>query len=465
MRSACPPPPRTTAPRRSRHTTATTGARSLPPAIVGRTGTASSFWVHVTHGDPVGLWLRLEDGSVRTGLRQLENNRAPFDLDGRLVGEATFELPADLPLGYHRLHLQVGSARRDTSTPVIVVPVAAGAARRGWARAARGGWPPSSTACSSERSWGIGDLTDLTDLAVWSAAVHGAGFVLVNPLHAAAPDRRRWNRRRTCRRRVASSIRCICGSRRSRSSPTSGTAGVSARRSGERCRRGPRARADRPRHARGRPNAPRWRASTASKRSAGRDIAYAAYRAREGRSLDDFATWCALAEEYGSDWHQWPEELQHPARPAVAAFAAEHADAVDFHRWLQWQLDDQLTAAQADRRAGGHGARHHARPRGRRGPQRRRRVGAAGRARARRHRGRTARRVQPARAGLVAAAVATRPAGRRRATSRSARWSTRCCGTRAASASTTSSGCSGCGGSRRARRRPRAPTCATTTRR
>ena len=32
---------------------------------------------------------------------------------------------------------------------------------------------------------------------------------------------------------------------------------------------------------------------------------------------------------------------------AVAEFAAEHADAVDFHRWLQWQLDDQLTAAQA----------------------------------------------------------------------------------------------------------------------
>src|SRR6478736_5991312 len=95
-------------------------ARSLPPAIVGRSGVASSFWVHVTHGDPAGLWLRLEDGSVRTGLRQLENNRAPFDLDGRSVGEATFELPADLPIGYHLLHQQVDSI--DTTTPVIVSP-------------------------------------------------------------------------------------------------------------------------------------------------------------------------------------------------------------------------------------------------------------------------------------------------------------------------------------------------------
>ena len=99
-------------------------ARSLPPAIVGRSGVASSFWVHVTHGDPAGLWLRLEDGSVRTGLRQLENNRAPYDLDGRLVGEATFELPADLPLGYHQLHLQVGAHLGHVSAGEIDVVIA-----------------------------------------------------------------------------------------------------------------------------------------------------------------------------------------------------------------------------------------------------------------------------------------------------------------------------------------------------
>ncbi len=58
--------------------------RSLPPTIVARTGSASSFWVHVTHGDPARLWIRLEDGTVRTDLRQLENNTAPYDLDGRV---------------------------------------------------------------------------------------------------------------------------------------------------------------------------------------------------------------------------------------------------------------------------------------------------------------------------------------------------------------------------------------------
>ena len=35
------------------------------------------------------------------------------------------------------------------------------------------------------------------------------------------------------------------------------------------------------------------------------------------------------------------QSMRSPSSPAT------HADAVDFHRWLQWQLDDQLTAAQA----------------------------------------------------------------------------------------------------------------------
>ena len=80
-------------------------------------------------------------------------------------------------------------------------------------------------------------------------------------------------------------------------------------------------------------------------RSAGRQLAYEAYREREGRSLDDFAIWCALAERHGPDWHRWPKKFANPAGPAVVAFAAKHAGTVDFHRWLQWQLDDQLASA------------------------------------------------------------------------------------------------------------------------
>ena len=298
--------------------------------------------MHVSHGDPAVLWIRLEDGSVRTGLRQLENNRAPYDLDGRLVGEATFELPGDLPLGYHQLHLQVGAS--DISTLVIVSPASMGLpARLGPSRA----WGLATQLYSvrSQRSWGIGDLTDLADLAVWSASRHGAGFVLVNPLHAAAPTppmepspylptSRRFINPLYLRVEAIAEFAYV----RQRGSIRKARVEVQAL-----AKKSNRIDRDAAWKAKRRALESVYRV----KRSAGRELAYTAYRQREGQSLDDFATWCALAEQYGNDWHQWPEDLQHPAGPAVADFAAEHAKTVDFHRWLQWQLDDQLTAAQA----------------------------------------------------------------------------------------------------------------------
>ncbi|HEY9241187.1 MAG TPA: 4-alpha-glucanotransferase, partial [Streptosporangiaceae bacterium] len=39
----------------------------------------------------------------------------------------------------------------------------------------------------SRQSWGHGDLGDLADLATWSGADLGAGFLLINPLHAVEP--------------------------------------------------------------------------------------------------------------------------------------------------------------------------------------------------------------------------------------------------------------------------------------
>ncbi|MGE2835871.1 4-alpha-glucanotransferase [Mycobacterium sp. SMC-4] len=316
-------------------------ARSLPPSIVGRAGETTSFWVHVTHGDPVTLWLALEDGTTRSGLRQLENHSGPYDLDGRLIGEASFELPADLPPGYHRLHLQVEEF--ETSTSVIVTPArlelpARLGAGRTW------GLATQLYSVRSRKSWGIGDLTDLTDLAVWSAARHGAGFVLVNPLHAAAPtapmepspylptSRRFVN---PIYLRVEAIPEYADVRHRGRIRKSRLTVQSRADRS---------AQIDRDRA---------WKAKRAALEtvyqvefSAGRQIAYQAFCAREGRSLDDFATWCALAEHHGADWHRWPAELQHPRSAAVAEFAATHAAEVDFHRWLQWQLDEQLSAAQ-----------------------------------------------------------------------------------------------------------------------
>lgn len=320
-------------------------ARRLPATIVGRTGEQIRFWAHVTHGAPAEVWLALEDGTVRGDVAQVDNFTPPFDLDGRWVGEASFLLPTDLPLGYHRVHLRSGDS--ETSTALIVTPDWLGLPerlgnRRAWGLAVQ------LYSVRSRGSWGVGDLTDLTDLAVWSASRHGADYLLVNPLHAAAPPGPKGRMEPSpylpTSRRFVNPIYL-----RVEAIPEFADLGKRSRRT--------RLRADVQERA-GRVDTidrdSSWAAKRAAlkllheePRSAGRELSYAAFRDREGRALDDFATWCALAEQYGDDWHRWPEALQHPDASGVADFVEKHSDTVDFHRWLQWQIDEQLAAAQS----------------------------------------------------------------------------------------------------------------------
>ncbi len=320
-------------------------ARPLPATIVGRAGAQTRFWVHVTHGAPAEVWLHLEDGTLRGGVLQVDNFTPPFDLDGRWIGEASFVLPADLPLGYHRVHLRSGDYQ--TSSALIVTPDWLGlpeglGTRRAW------GLATQLYSVRSRQSWGVGDLSDLADLALWSAYRHGADYVLVNPLHAAAPSGPTSPMEPspylpTSRRFVNPLYLRVEAIPELADLPKRG--------------RVRRLRADVQQQADQLDTIDRdsaWAAKRAAlklihrvPRSAGRELAYAAFRSREGRALDDFATWCALAEKYGGDWHRWPKSLRHPDASGVPDFVAKHADAVDFHRWLQWQLDEQLAAAQS----------------------------------------------------------------------------------------------------------------------
>jgi 4-alpha-glucanotransferase len=317
-------------------------SRPLPPTIVGRAGVETTFWVHVTHGEAAHVWVRLEDGTVRSGVRQLDNFTPPYDLDGRLIGEATFALPAELPLGYHRVHVRSGDT--EASGALIVTPQWLGfpqrlGHRRLW------GLATQLYSVRSKRSWGTGDLVDLADLAVWSASRHDAGYILVNPLHAAAPTRpmepspylptsRRFVSPLYLRVEAIAEYADLPDRNRVRKMRTDLTRRARTRKTIDR-------------DAAWKVKQQALRMVHGVKRSAGRELAYAAFRGREGVALDAFAAWCALAERYGADWHEWPKPLRHPHSQAVAAFAKRHSAAVDFHRWMQWQLDDQLARAQS----------------------------------------------------------------------------------------------------------------------
>lgn len=327
-------------------------ARSLPAAVVGRAGVQTRFWVHVTHGAPADVWLRLEDGTQRGGIVQVDNFTPPFDLDGRLIGEASFVLPTDLPLGYHRIQLRSNDYEADTA--LIVTPDWVGlpdklGARRAWGLAAQ------LYSVRSKQSWGIGDLTDLADLALWSASQHGADYLLVNPLHAATLPGSQASRKGGSTPIEPSPY--LPTSRRFFNPLYLRVEGIPEIVDLPKRARVRQLRDDVQRHTRRHEAIDRdtaWAAKRAAlklihrvPRTAGRELAYRAFCAREGRALDDFATWCALAEEHGGDWYRWPNSLRHPDAPGVAKFVSKNKEAVDFHRWLQWQLDEQLAAAQS----------------------------------------------------------------------------------------------------------------------
>jgi len=77
-----------------------------------------------------------------------------------------------------------------------------------------------------------------------------------------------------------------------------------------------------------------------------------------GRALAAFATFEALHERFNGNggqfsWHDWPEELRRPDSAAVTEFAEEHRERVEFFEFLQWQADVQLGAAAAAGRGAG----------------------------------------------------------------------------------------------------------------
>ena len=326
--------------------------RVLPRYVVMVGDRPRGVDVHVDHGSPVDVWITLEDGTVRARLEQAENFAPPRRVDHREISEATFVLPPDLPLGYHQLHAY--SDGRHATSALIVTPAWLGLPERVGA-GPLWGLTTQLYSVASRESWGVGDLTDLADLAGWAGSEHDAAFVLVNPLHAGEPSvplepspylptTRRFANPLYLRVERIAEYADLDPQTRAR---------VDAL--GARVRAGS---ADAGRIDRDQA----WTAKRAALelvhdagRTPGRELAFRAYCRWEGPALDDFATWCALVDQHGHDWHGWPADLRHPRSPAVDAFRAANQARVELHRWLQWVVDEQLGAAQAAARRSGMG--------------------------------------------------------------------------------------------------------------
>jgi 4-alpha-glucanotransferase len=211
----------------------------------------------------------------------------------------------------------------------------------------------------SRDSWGHGDLHDLAELARWSGRELGAGFILVNPLHAAEPlPPVSPSPYLPMTRRYTSPLYL-----RVEDIPEYAGLPPAARQEVERLAAPLRALATSPelidRDA-------VWSAKRAALErlfelplSTDRRASFDAYRKSEGAELRYWTSWCALAERHGADWRHWPARLK-DREAGVAEAAARHGGSVRFHAWLQWLVDSQLAAAQRAALAAGmaHGVIH-----------------------------------------------------------------------------------------------------------
>ncbi|MGW7722097.1 4-alpha-glucanotransferase [Streptomyces canus] len=296
--------------------------RLLPPTVVCWSGSPPAF----VAGLPEGTRLRIatEQGETRSAADQL------------------------LP-GVHRLTATAPDGRTADAHLIVAPPRLPAPPGRSY------GLLVQLYSLLSHRSWGMGDLGDLAELTSWAGRALGAGFVQVNPLHAAVPgaptDPSPY---RPSSRRFPDPVHL-----RIEDIPEYVQVADPDR------LRALRERAERLREAVLEKDALIDRdAVWELKREAlelvrevplgpGRRAAYADYLAEGGEALEDHATWCALAEVHGSDWSRWPAGLRDPRSAETARARGELMDRVDFHSRLAWLTESQLGAAQRVAREAG----------------------------------------------------------------------------------------------------------------
>ena len=288
--------------------------------------------------------MRVNNGELRRRAAELGVSVSYWDWQGRevIVPDETL---AAIVATLEDAAVEKALARDGSlAAPEAVAPVPA---ERSW------GFGVQLYSLRSQNSWGFGDLRDLADFAAWSARDLGAGFVLINPLHAAEPVppisaspylpmSRRWvsplylriedipeyqDLSYPERKRVAQLSQPLRDAARTSALIDRDAVWTAKREALEMLRKVP----------------------LADERQAQFD----AFRFKHGQALGDWAAWCALAEHHGPDYRAWPTHLQNPQAAQAVVQRGDLAVQTEFHTWVQWLVADQVAAAQEAARAAG----------------------------------------------------------------------------------------------------------------
>jgi 4-alpha-glucanotransferase len=301
----------------------------------------------------------LEDGNRLAGsveTSQLNSSRQMIKGD-RQWSTYNLTLPAELPLGYHRLKISL-DGRSTGESFLIVCPDRAYLPENLSAGGRTAGFNITLYGLRSDRNWGCGDFTDLRSLIDWASAEIGVSFIGLNPLHA-LHNRIPYNtspylplsifyknliyidiesvpecQSSRCAQRLLNSPHVQDTIRKFRQAEF-----VQYQEVDRLKRRFLKVLFREFRRGR-QENSPRAKA-------------FAEYAKREGDLLYRFALYCALDEVLHKQdrnrwtWRDWPVEYQSPESQACRQFAEQHSDLINFYKYVQFVIDEQLAAADA----------------------------------------------------------------------------------------------------------------------
>jgi (1->4)-alpha-D-glucan 1-alpha-D-glucosylmutase len=326
----------------------------LPPVVVARSGEAIRMDLTLSEAESKHKWhwsITLENGDRRAG----EIVPATLQKMGQQEARSryTLELPAVEAFGYHSLQLQKKGATASLSIPLIIVPQrchqpeAIQHGGRIW------GLTVQLYGVRSQRNWGIGDFTDLGQLVELTGQA-GGHIVGVNPLHALFPDNPAHISPYSPSQRGFVNVLYLdveavpeftnCAPAQRRLASADFQARLKAVREATLV--------DYVGVAQLKFEILELLFTHFLDETGKRSAAFGAWRTTQGLELENHARFAALQAHFRATngswgWPAWPEDYRNPHSPAVAAFAAEHAEAVAYHAWLQWLADEQLSAVAA----------------------------------------------------------------------------------------------------------------------
>jgi 4-alpha-glucanotransferase len=304
----------------------------------------------------LGFRIALEGGETLAGAIDAAHLREVRQvvLGDRRWSTVEWPLPNETPLGYHNLTLTVNGE----STPgahLIVCPDRAYLPRKLEQGGKTAGFNVALYGLRSSRNWGCGDFTDLRAVVEWAHGDLGFNLLGLNPLHA-LHNRVPYNTSPYLPLSIYyknliyvdiervpefESSRCAQGLLRS----------PQIQKKIDSARQAEFVEYEEVASLKGRFLKLLYHEFTRRK-DPERTRAFADYCVCEGDLLDKFALYCALDEILHKQdrrrwtWRDWPEEYQSADSAAAREFARRHMRTVEFYKYVQFVIDEQLCAAQ-----------------------------------------------------------------------------------------------------------------------